>query len=1174
MTTRAAFVVALALTVPRATAAQVGATTDIITGTVTGPDSQPLAGAIVVATSLETRVSRQRTTDVRGHYTIVFPDGGGRYELTARFIGMAPAQVTVVRQADEDRIEATIRMGVLAVPLEPVTVSARSSARSDGVGPGSTGRSYNPEQLARLPIDASDLNTIATLQPGVLGIRASDSTATAFSVAGQRPTANNVTLDGLSFGTASVPQDAVRSIRVVTNAYDVARGQYSGGLVTSTTRLGTNVPQGSFTYALRDRDLAWGEATTSPFGQGATQNQLGGGIGGPIVPNKLFAFAALQGRWRDQALPSLASADPGTLVRLGVSPDSAARFVALASAAGVPVTLSNQYDERATNNTLGLLRLDWQASDAHTLMLRLDGSWESQEPTRVGTLALPATGGTRTASGGGVMASLTSYFGGRFINELRGYVARQRRDTRPFLALPNALVVVTSDLPNSGQGVAALAFGGNGGLPQHTDNRSLEIADEFSWLPGLTAHRLKVGVDVIGTRLEESQTPNQFGTFIYPSLAALAADSPATFTRTLVPVAQPGTAWNSAVYAGDTWRPGAGGGLQLTYGVRLETTRFSGAPQYNRAVDSLFGVRTDRIPSEVHVSPRLGFTWALGDGSDGPQTTFLRGGAGDFRSLTPTSLYAAALGAPGLASAETQLTCVGSAVPRPDWSRYAQDPSTIPSACTDTTAAVTVAPRPDVTAFAPGFGAPRARRASLALVRRFGRSNYWVTLEGSYARGVSQYGFRDLNLVTTPRFALPAEAGRPVYVPADSIVPATGAVSSSASRLHPEFGNVLLVGSDLESDTKQLTLTITGATSGGAAFRLGYTLTRARDQSSFSCCAASSGFAAPSTGGDPNAREWSRSSLERRHAFVGIVTVPITRALEIGAVGTFISGVPFTPIVGSDINGDGAKNDRAFVFNPGVTADPTVANGMSALLATAPSSIRGCLQGQLGRIAARNSCTGPWQPSLDLQLNWRPQWFGSDRRLTVSLLTVNLLGGLDEWLHGAANLRGWGYASAPDPVLLYVQGFDPATSQFRYAVNGRFGATASASGGVSVPFQVALQGRLSVGPGRIRRTLRDARPPALDRPAPPPATNPIALILGLRDTLGCTPDQVAELQRIADSLDARSRVLPEGLDASLTLAAARDNARWALERARAVLTAEQWSRLPGALKSPEPALND
>src|SRR5881296_1782841 len=48
-----------------------------------------------------------------------------------------------------------------------------------------------------------------------------------------------------------------------------------------------------------------------------------------------------------------------------------------------------------------------------------------------------------------------------------------------------------------------------------------------------------------------------------------------------------GTAWNGALYLGDTWR--AGGGVQVAYGARLEGARFDGAPAYNRAVDSLFG---------------------------------------------------------------------------------------------------------------------------------------------------------------------------------------------------------------------------------------------------------------------------------------------------------------------------------------------------------------------------------------------------------------------------------------------------------------------------------------------------------------------------------------------------------------------------------------------------------
>src|SRR2546429_9942786 len=128
----------------------------------------------------------------------------------------------------------------------------------------------------------------------------------------------------------------------------------------------------------------------------------------------------------------------------------------------------------------------------------------------------------------------------------------------------------------------------------------------------------------------------------------------------------------------------------------------------------------------------------------------------------------------------------------PDWSQHTQDASTIPSQCADTAAAVIVTPHPNVTAFAPDFTAPRARRATLALVQRFGRSNYWVTLEGSYARGLSQYGFRGLNLVTTPRFAPSDKAGRPVYVPADSIVPTTGAISATGSPPHPQVRSLVL----------------------------------------------------------------------------------------------------------------------------------------------------------------------------------------------------------------------------------------------------------------------------------------------------------------------------------------------------------------------------------------------
>jgi len=1199
-------------------AAQVGSTTDIITGKVTGPDGEPIADATVEAISTETEVSRQRTTDAHGRYTIVFPDGGGQYQLLVRYIGMAPLRMILARQADEDRLVANVRMTSAATQLEDITVRGRPRPRDfDRPEPGEAERNLNPEFVDRLPIDASDPSVLATLAPGVVAIGATDSTASAFSVAGLRPDANNITLDGLSAGSASVPQDAIRNTRVVTSSYDVARGQFSGGLVASTTRGGTNVPQGSFTYNLRDRTLAWGSETSSAFGEGFTQNQLGGGMGGPIVRNRLFVFGSLQGRWRDQALTSLSSADPATLARLGVSGDSAARFVSLAGATGVPGTLPLIPSDRGNDNTNGLVRIDWKPSDAQTLTLRLDGRWSSQDPTRIGSLSLPATGGSNSGHGGGVLASLTSYFSGNLINDFRGYLSMDHREGTAYLTLPQGRVQVASDASDTTRGVTTFGFGGNAGFPQSSNNTGVELTEELSWLPGAATHRIKVGLFLNAAHFHQTQTSNGFGTFTYPSLAALEAGEPSEFTRNLVPLEHAGTAWNGAAYLGDTWR---GGGLQLAYGARVETGAFGGAPAYNPTVDSVFGLRTDHIPSDFSVSPRAGFTSMIGGGSPGggggrgfggSATTIVRGGIGEFRSPTPTGLYSSALAAPGLSTAESQLVCVGPAVPVPDWTSYLSDPSAIPTDCVDTVTTVAISPHPNATLFDPGFTAPRAWRGSLGIQRRV-LGTFTVSLDASYARGVSQYGFRDLNLASSPGFTLPAEGGRPVYVPAAAIVPGTGALSLTDSRVDPQFGQVLEIESNLASDTKQVTAAIGGITGRGATFQLSYTYTRARDQSSFSGGGATQGFAAATTAGDPNLREWATSNFERRHSLLATITYPVTGGLELTAIGRLSSGVPFTPLVGSDINGDGARNDRAFIFNPATTADAALASGVQSLLATVPSSVRDCLDSQLGSVAARNSCHGPWQPSLDFQINWRPSWFGLDRRLTVSVLTVNFLGGLDDLLHGAGNLHGWGSATAPDPVLLYVNGFDPTTRQFQYSVNGRFGSTVGANSGIITPFQIGLQAHFTIGPDPVRNRLGAAfgsrrnggggpGGPGFGGAGPPGGVtaedfaerfarvmpNPITPILERRDSIHLSDAQVSRLQGISDSLDARNRALSDTLGSVIERAGdrpdpavlfarirpmlnrGREHVREALAHAREVLTPEQWGQLPESIRSPE-----
>ena len=226
-----------------------------------------------------------------------------------------------------------------------------------------------------------------------------------------------MTLDGRSFGSTEVPSEAMRSTRVGTSSYDVTRGQFSGGQIASTTRSGTNAPQGNFSYSLRDDELVLTGDEESPLAQGYTQNQFSGGFGRSIIKDRFFGFVSAQLRRREDILPSLFNADPGTLARFGVSPDSVQRFFAIAAADGMPAGAFFN-ENRVQDNVSGLGRFDWLLENGHSLSVRADWRWNDQDPSRVGTLSLPRTGGTNKGWGGGVMATYTSSFGGMFLNEV------------------------------------------------------------------------------------------------------------------------------------------------------------------------------------------------------------------------------------------------------------------------------------------------------------------------------------------------------------------------------------------------------------------------------------------------------------------------------------------------------------------------------------------------------------------------------------------------------------------------------------------------------------------------------------------------------------------------------------------------------------------------------------
>ncbi len=160
--------------------------------------------------------------------------------------------------------------------------------------------------------------------------------------------------------------------------------------------------------------------------------------------------------------------------------------------------------------------------------------------------------------------------------------------------------------------MSSLSFGGSSALPSETFNDYVESTDEISVIPGDGSHRIKLGGLVNIAEFGQTTTPNQEGVYSYTTFQQFMADSPATFTREFNVQNTNGKALNAATYIGDAWRDGP---LQITYGARVEASAYGGAPAYNPTIDSLFHRKTNDWPSEIHASPRVGFTWFVGSGN-------------------------------------------------------------------------------------------------------------------------------------------------------------------------------------------------------------------------------------------------------------------------------------------------------------------------------------------------------------------------------------------------------------------------------------------------------------------------------------------------------------------------------------------------------------------------------
>jgi hypothetical protein len=1141
----------LSLPLASTLAAQEGS--EIIRGHVLGENEQPLSGVTVTVTALQSRTVRTTRTNERGLYTVLFAAGEGEYLVEARRIGFAPRSIHVIREDDESVIVADIELSLAPSQLQEMVVTGtrpRPPRNVDGRSIGGLERDLMRGALFSL--DPGDLNALATQVPGVLAIPGANGDSSAYSVLGSSPDQNNIVVDGSTFSGGTLPPDALRGARLITTTFDAGRGQFSGGQMTIRTQSGSDILQGTLRGNLAHPKLAWADPR-APRPPSLIQS-ASGSIGGPIRRRKAHYFGAFDYRRNLTDAYSLLDLPTSALEQYGLARDTITMLTNTLDALGVPLRVRGIPDGSSDERKSAFLKLDLTPTATISLSFRADGAWSERRGGVTSLLALPTLGTESRTSQLGLQVSGSAY-GRGFLDEFRTYLQRSTSATSPHLQLPTGTVRVGVEREDGATGLTSLRFGGGSSRGNERHTTKWETTNELSWITSDSRHRVKFGQSVAIERMSTTQEPDQFGSFTFESLEDLAANRPASYTRTIAASEQSTDAVTGAAWVADEWRVAPNFRLQL--GLRLDAAQPTSSPAYNPAIEDLYGLHTDRVPRDLGYSPRLGFSWMPGMPRQGAAGVFpggragggrggapggppgtggapnerqrepfwrnlrIGGGVGAFRGIIATSRIASLVDATGLPSTTQRLSCVGDATPIPSW----DDAGTgSPMSCQDGTAPESFSSiQPRVQVFSPGYEPPVSWRSSLQ-IDGFAVRGWRVGANGTYSLGLNNESSVDMNLHRVPSFALAEEAGRPVFVTDASIVPATGAIAPGASRIDTRYGPVSSIQSEARSVATQLQVTAAPPRPlfGTIPLNVSYTYSRQR--------ARQRGFAG-STAGDPFAWEWT-SGRQPAHQIQMSTSARywgFTLALRLNA----LSGTPYTPVVAGDINGDGSNNDRAFIHDPDEVADPMLAGEMSALLATAPKRARDCLRAQLGEIAGPNSCRTGWQLRPDINLSFTPlEDLGVSDRLRFSMTLLNASAGLVRAL-GMSN-SPLALRSAPDATLLYKTGFDPVERRYTYRVNQQFGdAVNRGQRGAGPPFQIqmGLEYRFG-GPPRDRmvRSLGLVSPPN-----EPPLdadevrlrlrrlnNNPVSVVLERREVLKLDSAQIERLEALSAEFVARA----------------------------------------------------
>lgn len=1044
-------------------------------GLVTDAGGQPVAGAEVTITHVQSGTVSRTVTDANGYYNARGLRVGGPYTITIEKAGAGSdtEQGVYLNLNQVASVNAQLEgAGVAAdaTDLGAVSVTAARNIQTFNPDNKGVGTNLSRQQIDRMPSPDRSIQNIVRADPRVV---VTDRDRGAFSAMGQNFRYNCISVDTIQAGDpyglndnglptkgTAISQDAIESYDIATTDYDVA-SRCVGAQINAVTKSGSNEFHGSLYYSFQNaddmigKDAATGRAHWNGYGKDVLK---GATFGGPIVKDTLFLFASYEQGERSGAGSINGPEDSNASFKVpGVTQADVDAVIAAAQAKGLRP--GDHVGYKADIDTKrSLIKLDWNINDAHRIALRW-GQTKEFEPI-ITSGSITGTNPRLTLSSNYYVQdkqndsyALISYddWSDIFSTELSVGYSKFEQFRGPAAGGFQPNIVVRTPAANGQRSGPGIEFG----TDFSSQANALIVKSWNAAVIGnlfLDAHTLKFGIDYREDDVYNLFLQNYMGSYEFNSLqdfidgnySRYRLNTP-TAGLSLDDVAGKFVQKNYGFFAQDTWQ--VNDRLSLQFGLRYDLPEVSPLPRGNPCFAAAPGAIGDfgvcglqagdnpdaavggygfsnqgTIDGNGSLQPRLSFNYSF----DTARPTQLRGGAGLFTSNTPAVWLANPYSNAGIQVASYDINRLR----RTDDPAFSADPYA-QQAPGDAALPGLDAAQMNVSVLDPDFKRPTVAKYTLGVDHELPWQDIVFSAEYQVLDVRQAIFYQNLN-IGAPTAVLPD--GRYSYAQQPFAAPSRD--NGQRWNANPSFGQqvIYLTNTD-KGRSESLTLSLRKPFANGWSWMVGYTHSRATEVNPGTSSVANSSF---------QNRDWINPNDDylatSNYSVPNRVIARLTWSKKLfGDLATTVSafydghnGAPYSWVFGNDMNGDGYFRDLAYV--PMFPDDISWAPGTSQqaidsfwkYISSDPSLARA-----RGRIFKRNASRAPWVNQVDISVSQELPGFTEGHKALVRLDVFNFLNLLD---------RDWGVekrASFPLERVLANYGGVDANGKYVYDISGQ-----------------------------------------------------------------------------------------------------------------------------------------